>query len=157
MQCAETLRAQAYFDRELDSPGAAEIERHTLHCGRCCRALEDLQQVRTAVRRYLAYKSVPSALEIRIARALNQESTSKITPVYQRDFGVWRARSLWQDAFAGIGVMAVAASLTFLVVAQPLSSSLPGDLLSAHVRSLSPEHLIGGVYTDTPTGNPCFW
>jgi anti-sigma factor RsiW len=156
MQCAESLRAQAYFDCELDSPGAAEIERHSLHCGRCCRALEDLQQVRTVVRRYLTYMSVPSVLEIRIDRALNQESTSKITPVYLRDLGVWRARAYWQGAIAGIGGMAVAASLAFLVLAQPLSSSLTGDLLSAHVRSLMPEHLIDVVSTDKHTVKPWF-
>jgi anti-sigma factor RsiW len=156
MQCAESLRAQAYFDCELDSPGAAEIERHALHCGRCCRALEDLQQVRSALRRYLTYVSVPSALGTRIDRALNQDSTSKITPAYQRDLGVWRARPFWQGAIAGIGGMAVAASLAFLVVAQPLSSSLPGDLLSAHVRSLMPEHLIDVASTDKHTVKPWF-
>jgi anti-sigma factor RsiW len=64
MQCAEFLRAQAYFDRELDSPGAAEIERHALHCGRCCRSLEDLKQVRAALRLELAYRNVPVALQL---------------------------------------------------------------------------------------------
>jgi anti-sigma factor RsiW len=156
MQCAESLRAQVYFDCELDSPGAAEIERHALHCGRCCRALEDLLQVRTAVRRYLTYLSVPSALEIRIDRALNQESTSKISPVYQRDLGVWRARPFWQGAIARISGMAIAASLAFLVVAHPLSSSLPADLLSAHVRSPMPEHLIDVVSTEKHTVKPWF-
>jgi anti-sigma factor RsiW len=156
MQCAESLRAQAYFDRELDSPGAAVIERHVQHCGKCCMLLVDLKQVRTAMRRKLTYMSVPPALEVRIARALNQESTSKIAPIYRGDFGAWRARPFWLGAFTGIGGMALAASLAFLVVAQPLSSSLPGDLLSAHVRSLMPEHLIDVVSTDKHTVKPWF-
>jgi len=55
MQCAESLRAQAYFDRELYSPGAAEIERHVQHCGKCCMLLLDLKQLRTALRQELTY------------------------------------------------------------------------------------------------------
>jgi anti-sigma factor RsiW len=156
MHCVESVRAQAYFDCELDSPGAAEIERHALHCRRCCRALQDLQQVRIALRRKLTYTGAPPALHARIACALNQESTSKIMPVYRRDFGDWRARPIWQGAFAGIGGMALAASLAFLVLAQHLASSLPGELLSAHVRSLMPEHLIDVVSTDKHTVKPWF-
>jgi anti-sigma factor RsiW len=70
--------------------------------------------------------------------------------------GAWRARPFWLGAFAGIGGVALAASLTFLVAAQPLGSSLPGDLLSAHVRSLMPEHLIDVVSTDKHTVKPWF-
>jgi anti-sigma factor RsiW len=156
MQCAESLRAQAYFDCELDSPGAAEIERHALHCGRCCRALQDLQHVRTALRWKLTYMRAPPALHTRIARALNQESTSKITPSHRRDLAAWRPWPFWQGAFTGIGGVAMAASLAFLVVAHPLSSSLPADLLSAHVRSLMPEHLIDVVSTNKHTVKPWF-
>jgi anti-sigma factor RsiW len=156
MRCAESLRAQAYFDRELYSPGAAEIERHVQHCGKCCMLLLDLKQLRTALRRELTYGSLPPALEVRMARALNQESTFRITPVNRRGLRAWRARPFWQGAFTGIGGMAVAASLAFLVVAQPLSSSLPRDLLSAHARSLMPGHLIDVVSTDKHTVKPWF-
>jgi anti-sigma factor RsiW len=156
MQCAESLRAQAFFDCEIDSPGAAEIERHALHCGRCCRALQDLQQVRTALRRKLTYMRAPPALHTRIARALTQQSTSKIASSHRRDLAAWRPWPFWQGAFTGIGGMAISASLAFLVVAHPLSSSLPGDLLSAHVRSLMPEHLIDVISTERHTVEPWF-
>jgi anti-sigma factor RsiW len=156
MQCADSLRAQAYFDRELDSLGAAEIERHAQHCGKCFMLFGDLQHVRTALRRDLTYMRVPPELRARIARALNQQSTVRITPVHRRDLGAWRPRPFWQGAFTGIGGTAIAASLAFFLVAQPLSSSLPGDLLSAHVRSLMPEHLIDVVSTDKHTVKPWF-
>src|ERR1700721_182661 len=144
MQCAETLRAQAYFDRELDSPGAAEIERHALHCGRCCRALEDLKQVRAAPRRELEYRNVPAALQARIARALNHPSV-ELTPVHRWKFREWRPGVFWGGAFPGIGSTAIAASLAFFAVSQPSTISLSEELLSAHVRSLMPDHLIVGV------------
>jgi anti-sigma factor RsiW len=156
VQCAERQRAQAYFDCELDSLGAAEIERHAQHCLTCCLLLDDLRQVRTALRRELPYMSVPPALRARIAGALNQESTFAITPVHRREWRAWRARPFWQGAFTGIGGTAIAASLAFFLVAQPLSSSLPGDLLGAHVRSLMPEHLIDVASTDQHTVKPWF-
>ena len=156
MQCAESVRAQAYFDRELDSPGAADIERHAQHCGKCCKLLEDLKQVRCALRRELTYVSIPAAMKVRVIRALNQESRFGITPVHRRDLRAWCARPFWQDAFAGVGGVALAASLTLLVEVQPLGSSLPGNLLSAHVRSLMPEHLIDVVSTDKHTVKPWF-
>jgi anti-sigma factor RsiW len=156
VQCAERLRAQAYFDRELDSPGAAEFERHAQNCLTCCLLLDGLNHVRTALRREFPYMSVPPALRARIAGALNQESTFGISPVHRRKLRAWRARPFWQGAFTGIGGTAIAASLAFFLVAQPLSSSLPGDLLSAHVRSLMPEHLIDVVSTDQHTVKPWF-
>jgi anti-sigma factor RsiW len=156
MQCAESVRAQAHFDRELDSPTAADIERHAQHCSKCSRLLEDLKQMRSALRRELTYMSIPAAVKARVIRALNQESRFGITPVHRRDFRAWCARPFWRGAFAGIGGVALAASLTFLVVAQPLGSSLPGDLLSAHVRSLISEHLIDVVSTDKHTVKPWF-
>jgi anti-sigma factor RsiW len=156
VQCAETFRAQAYFDRELASPGAADIERHAQHCAKCCRLLEDLEQMRCVLRQELHYMSIPASLKVRIVGALTQEAASTIEPAHLRDQGAWRARSFWQGAFTGIGGMALAASLAFLRVAQPLSSSLPEDLLSAHVRSLAPEHLIDVVSTDEHTVKPWF-
>jgi len=156
VQCVESLRAQAYFDHELDSPGAAEIEGHARHCGRCCRSLKDLEHVRTALRRELTYMSIPPALEARMARALNQETAFGITPVHRRGSRAWRPRPFWQGALTGIGGMAIAASIAYFVMARSLSSSLPGDLLSAHVRSLMPEHLIDVVSTDKHTVKPWF-
>ena len=122
MQCVESLRAQAYFDHELDSPGAAEIEGHARHCGRCCRSLKDLEHVRTALRRELTYMSIPPALEARMARALNQETAFGITPVHRRGSRAWRPRPFWQGAFTGIGGMAIAASIAYFVMARPLRS-----------------------------------
>jgi anti-sigma factor RsiW len=156
MLCVEFLRAQACFDRELYPLDAAEIERHAQRCGKCRMLLEDSKQVRTALQREIAFMSAPPALRARIARALNQESAVRIAPVQQTDLRAWRPRPFWKGAFTGIGGTAIAASLAFLLVAQPLSSSLLGDLLSAHVRSLMTEHLIEVVSTDEHTVKPWF-
>lgn len=156
MPCAESVRAQAYFDLELDSPGAADIERHAQHCGKCRRLLEDLKQMRCALRRELTYMRIPAAVKVRVIHALNHESKFRIAPVNRRGLRAWCTRPFWRGAFAAIGGMALAASLTLLLVAPPLGSSLSGDLLSAHVRSLIPEHLIDVVSSDMHTVKPWF-
>ena len=35
MQCAESMRVQAYFDGEVDALAAADIERHIDSCSAC--------------------------------------------------------------------------------------------------------------------------
>jgi anti-sigma factor RsiW len=156
MQCTEFQRAQAFFDRELDSLGAAEFERHAQLCGKCRVLLEDSKQARTALQREIAYVSAPPALQARIARALDQESAVGIAPCHRRDLRALRPRLFWHGAFTGIGGTAIAASLAYFLVVQPLRSSLPGDLVGAHVRSLMPEHLIDVVSTDKHTVKPWF-
>lgn len=56
----------------------------------------------------------------------------------------------------GIGSAAIAVSLAFLAVSQSSNISLSDELLSAHVRSLMPEHLIDVVSTDTRAVKPWF-
>jgi anti-sigma factor RsiW len=162
MRCAESLRVQAYFDGELDAPGAAEIERHVEHCAECSLLLQDLKQVRTALRQELTYEKAPDALRARIARALDQEAIAAPIPEHRFDSSPGRSsiprhpRTFWHGAFAGVGGTAIAASLAFFLWTPPLGNSLPEDLVSAHVRSLMPDHLIDVVSTDKHTVKPWF-
>src|ERR1700731_4095638 len=73
VQCAESLRVQAYFDQEVDAVSAAEIERHAEHCSECRALLEDLEKVRATLRRHVTYAAAPPVLRAQILRALDQE------------------------------------------------------------------------------------
>src|SRR5579863_3316022 len=76
MQCAESMRVQAYFDGELDALSAADIERHSEVCAACRALLEDLDHMRGALRQDPSYAhSPPPALRARILRVLDQESS----------------------------------------------------------------------------------
>ena len=164
MQCAESLRVQAYFDGEVDAVSAAEIERHADHCNECRTLLEDLQKVRTTLRRDVSYAAAPPKLRAQILQALDQEvaaspgvveappaksRTSRLPPVF-------RGRSFWTGAFSGIGGAAIAAAIAFFLVLPSVVSPLTDDLVSAHVRSLMPAHLIDVVSTDRHTVKPWF-
>jgi anti-sigma factor RsiW len=149
MQCAESLRVQAYFDGELDALAAADIERHSEGCTECRALLEDLKRVRTALREELTYRSAPSALRAKIARSL--DSLDKEKAATRR-----RPAPFWRGAFSGIGGTALVAGLAFFLLAPRLTSPLLDDLVSAHVRSLMPDHLIDVVSTDKHTVKPWF-
>jgi anti-sigma factor RsiW len=154
VQCAESLRVQAYFDSEVDAVSAAEIERHLEHCAECRALLADLEQVRGVLRREADYARTPPLLRARVASALDEETEARRRK--PRPLKVWRAASFWAGAAGGIGGTAIAATVAFLLLAPPLFNPLVNDLVSAHVRSLLPAHLIDVVSTDKHTVKPWF-
>jgi anti-sigma factor RsiW len=156
MQCAELLRVQAYFDGEVDAVSAADIERHAEHCAECRALLQDLEQVRTALRQELTYTHTPPALRARVMRALDQEGAVKSPRARGERFTSWRPPPFWKGAFSGIGGTALAAGIVFFFLAPPLTNPILDDLVSAHVRSLMPDHLIDVVSTDKHTVKPWF-
>jgi anti-sigma factor RsiW len=156
MQCAESLRVQAYFDGELDALSASDVERHARTCAECDELLQDLQQTRTALREDLTYASAPSALRARIMRSLDEDTSIKIP---RADGGMrkgWRPQPFWRGAFSGIGGTAIAAGIAFFLLVPSLTTPLLDDLVNAHVRSLMPDHLIDVVSTDKHTVKPWF-
>jgi anti-sigma factor (TIGR02949 family) len=156
MQCAELLRVQAYFDGEVDAVSAADIERHAEHCPECRALLQDLEKVRTALRRELTYAHTPPALRARVMHALDQEAAVKSPGVRVARITSWRPPPFWKGALSGIGGTALAAGIVFFLLAPPLTNPILDDLVSAHVRSLMPDHLIDVVSTDKHTVKPWF-
>ena len=180
MRCAESLRVQAYFDAEVDAVSAAEIERHAEHCAECHALLQDLQQVRDVLRRDSVYARAPAALRATIMQALDREGAADATgsqgiperegssspegaarpmgtsrPIHSIS-PTWRIRSFWVGALGGMGGTAVAAVMAFFLLVPRLTNPLLDELVSAHVRSLMPAHLIDVVSTDKHTVKPWF-
>jgi len=156
MQCAESLRVQAYFDGQLDAISSADIERHSERCTKCQSLLQDLEQMRGALRQDLTYASAPPELRARVLRALDEEGALKSPRHHRKRATRWRPRLFWRGAFSGIGGTAIAASIAFFLLAPPLSKPIIDDLLGAHQRSLMPDHLIDVVSTDKHTVKPWF-
>jgi anti-sigma factor (TIGR02949 family) len=165
VQCAESLRVQAYFDGEVDAVSAAEIERHVEHCSECRELLQDLGKVRSALRSGISYAAAPPALRAQVLQALDladtvvgDEAVSSATP--RRPRPAWQPRGYGGrgfriGVFSGIGGAALAAAMVFFLVL-PTVGPLSNEIVSAHVRSLMPAHLIDVVSTDKHTVKPWF-
>jgi anti-sigma factor RsiW len=151
MQCAESLRVEAYFDQELDAVSSAAVERHIEHCPECRTLLEELGRLRADIRRDVPLAGAPPALRARIARVLGQESSA----ARRAQLPAWRSRAFWLGAGGGLGA-ALAAGIGFLALSAGSSGALLDELLGAHVRSLMPAHLTDVVSTDQHTVKPWF-
>jgi anti-sigma factor RsiW len=169
------MRLQAYLDGELDAPSAAAMEGHLEHCAECRESLADLQGLRAALRSEVAHPRTPAALRERITGALDRE-----TPVPDRESAPSsalpqaalsgptpprrarsrrereRRRSFLFGAFSGAGGAAAAAVIAFMLVMTPGAVPIVDQIMSAHIRSLMPAHLIDVVSTDQHTVKPWF-
>ena len=163
MRCAESLRAQAYFDAQLDPLSADQIERHVEHCAECRALLQDLQEVRVKLRHELKFERTPPALRARIFEALDRE-TKEISPAppsqrvqgLERPRGLRRTRPFWLGALSGFGGAAAAAMLALFILLPARPDPMLDDLVNAHVRSLMPDHLIDVVSSERHTVKPWF-
>ena len=154
MTCAESLRVQAYFDGEVDSVAAMELERHIGQCTECIELLQHLERTRSAMRQELPYDRAPAHLRARIVRALDQEAALETPELNRAPRPAWGTRPFWIGALGGIGGTAIAATLLFFLLAP--GDRLLDDIVGAQVRSLMPSHLIDVASTDRHTVKPWF-
>jgi anti-sigma factor RsiW len=150
--CAEALRVQAYFDGELDAAGAAQVQRHLEGCAECRALVEDLEHLRTAIRRDLNPVAAPQ-LRARIAQALDAQATAPVKLLKPR---APRNRAFWLGTLSGVGGSALAAGILFVLLSPILGSALQDELVSAHLHSLLPAQLIQVESSDHHTVKPWF-
>lgn len=153
MQCAEQYRVQAYFDGEVDALSAIDIERHAERCPDCRTLLEDLARTRAHLRRELPFETAPAPLRARIQRALDAESNAPRAAT--RALRARRTRPFWLGALGSLGA-ALAAGAAVLLLMPVRPDPVLDEIVTAHVRSLMPEHLTDVVSTDRHTVKPWF-
>jgi len=154
MTCAENLRVQAYFDGEVDSVAAMEIERHIGQCTECTRLIQHLERTRTAMQQALPYDQAPSHLRERILHALDQETALETPALNKAARPAWAIRPFWIGVLGGTAGTAIAATLLFFLLSP--GDRLLDDIVGAQVRSLMPSHLIDVASTDRHTVKPWF-
>jgi anti-sigma factor RsiW len=152
MTCGEGQRLQAYFDDELDAPGARDLERHIDTCQDCRGLLDDLRSARRALREQAPYYRAGPALESRLEAALDRETggaPARAAPVVRR----W---GFWSGAFGGALATAVMAAVGVIAFMPPATPLLVNDVVNAHLDSLLEDHLLDVASTDHHTVKPWF-
>ncbi len=116
VSCYDPGDLQAYLDGELDCGVKAELEKHLLHCRKCCRALEQIRENQSfASARLACYMQVLARAEFDTGRAwrrFNKKrlSTEKGSPLIKK--GVLSMLSKYRAAATAAAIM-LALAVTF--------------------------------------------
>jgi anti-sigma factor RsiW len=153
MNCDDAeILLHALIDGELDASHAREVEAHIETCPRCAAELAAYRQMREAMTKADLRYTAPASLRQRIDSALPKPAaaSSNLTPLASR-------RSVLRGFALGSAVSALAATLLVAVVVRHDDQQLiESEIVSAHLRSLQPNHLIDVASTDQHTVKPWF-
>jgi anti-sigma factor RsiW len=134
------------LDGELDAANVASIEAHVARCSACRKELERQQELKRILENDGLRYAPPEHLKQRVIAALPE--------VDLRRHSLREQMVSWLAPAAG---GALAASLAMvLLVHQPAESALEQQLVSSHVRSLQPGHLIDIQTSDRHVVKPWF-
>jgi anti-sigma factor RsiW len=153
MTCDEAkILLHALIDGELDAGHAREVESHIAGCASCTAEAADYRKMREAIVKADLRYTAPASLRQRLDAALPKAAPapSNVTPLASR-------RSVLRGFAIGSVVSALAATGLFAIVLRNDDQQLiESEIVSAHLRSLQPGHLIDVVSTDQHTVKPWF-
>jgi anti-sigma factor RsiW len=155
MNCAECeVLLHALIDGELDAGHARDVEAHAATCPACAGKLQAFRSMREALAQASLKDAAPVSLRSRIEAALPApkaqviEARERFRPSRRSFFGGFAAGAVLSGA--------VAASLVFAVFRSDRERTIADEIVSAHIRSLQPGHLMDVETSDQHTVKPWF-
>jgi anti-sigma factor RsiW len=155
MNCAECeILLHALIDGELDAGHAREVEAHVATCAGCSEKLNTFRLMRAAMAGAKLKETAPASLRSRIEAALPAPSAQIVEA---RQFFRPTRRSFFGGFAAGAVLSgAVAAGLVLTVFRSDREQTVADEVVSAHIRSLQPGHLMDVETSDQHTVKPWF-
>ena len=139
----------AQIDGELTAADARALEAHLAQCAECARFRDERLALRSAILARVPAFQAPDALRSRVRTAIDAAAR----PRAARRFG-------WQRVWVPL---ALAASLVFVALGSwnlsrrnAAGEMLADEVLSSHIRSLMPGHLMDVASSDQHTVKPWF-
>jgi anti-sigma factor RsiW len=138
-------QVDAYLDGEMDGDTAREMQNHLQGCTSCTRAVEDRKTLRAAIRSQVPHYTAPELFRSRLQAAL-REQRPRQSP-----------KMAWWPALAAAAALVLIVGTTWQVANRhAVGEILQQELVSSHVRSLIPGHLIDVPSSDQHTVKPWF-
>jgi len=150
MNCQQAKQLiDPYADGELESAAILELEQHLEGCSACALAWRNLQSLKKTLKSDALYFTAPAELRQRIKSEL--PSPAKTVP--QRPVWTWN----WLTTAVSGAFAACLALLLMVTQTRPSSEQqLAQEIVSSHIRSLMPGHVMDVVSTDQHTVKPWF-
>jgi anti-sigma factor RsiW len=151
MTCDEAkVQLHALLDGELDAGRAGELEAHIAGCSGCAAELAQFREMRRAMSAANLSFTAPASLRSRIDAMIPEAAVCRPAAVPSR-------RSLLRGFAFGSALSAIAATgVMFVVMQSDQDRQILGDAVSAHLRSLQPEHLTDVRSADRSAVKPWF-
>jgi len=155
MNCAESeVMLHALIDGELDAGHARDVEAHVADCAGCGEKLAAFRTMHEVMSAAPLKETAPAHLRNRI-EALMATPASRVVSI--RQFMQPTRRSFFGGFAVGSALSAaVAASLVLTVIRGDQEQAVADEVVSAHIRSLQPGHLMDVATSDQHTVKPWF-
>ena len=156
MNCAECeILLHALIDGELDAGHARDVEAHVAECPGCTEKLKAFRAMRDVLGSAKLKESAPASLRGRLDAALPRPS-ARVVDAAER-FRRPSRRGFFGGFATGAALSAgIAASLMLTVLRSNPEQTIADEVVSAHIRSLQPGHLMDVETSDQHTVKPWF-